>query len=66
MSDEAQVSKRGEAAWREAKERVASRNEETRKAGKAIRRAAEERKAAARHAAERRQMEEMAAKARRT
>ena len=66
MSDEAKVSKRGDAAWREARDQVASRNDEARRAGKALRKAADERKVAARHAAEREQMDQMAAKARRT
>ena len=65
MSDEAKAPKRGEAAWREARERVASRNDEVSKAGRQLRKATEERKAAARRAAEREQMEQLAAKLRR-
>jgi hypothetical protein len=44
-------STRGEQAWKEATERVASRNAEVRKAGKIEREAYERQRAAARHAA---------------
>jgi hypothetical protein len=48
--------KRGEAAWKEAKERVAERNMKARKAGKQRREAEERRQAEARQAAEQRRM----------
>ena len=47
---------RGEAAWKEAKERIAERNEKARKAGKQERAAYESGRAKARHAAELRRM----------
>ena len=50
------VSKRGEAAWKEAKDRVAERNAEARKAGKKRREAYESERTAARRAAEQRRM----------
>jgi hypothetical protein len=57
-------SKRGEAAWRQELEGVASRNDATRKAGKKRREAYEQQKAASRREAERRQLEQMTTKAR--
>jgi hypothetical protein len=72
MSDEAAAgpgqgpSKRGDAAWREARERVADRNDEARKAGRQRRKAYEQQKADARRVAERLQMEQMATNARRS
>jgi hypothetical protein len=65
MSDQAdhQVeqgpSKRGEAAWKEAKERIAERNEKARKEGKQRREAYERQQAEARRTVERRQMAEL-------
>jgi hypothetical protein len=61
MTDEAQAqqpatTKRGEAAWEEAKERVAERNRQARKAGKQQREAYERQRDQARRAAARRQM----------
>ena len=53
------VSKRGEAAWKEEKERVAERNAEARKAGKKRREAYEDQRRAARRAAEDRRMGEV-------
>ena len=52
--------KRGDAAWKAARDRVAARNDQARKAGKEQREAYERQKANARRAAERRQMEETA------
>jgi hypothetical protein len=57
--------KRGDAAWKAARERVAERNDQARKAGKQQRQAYERQKADARRAAERRQMEQTLAKERR-
>jgi hypothetical protein len=57
MSDQAdKPAKRGEAAWKEAKEKVAERNAQARKAGKQQRQDYENQKAAERQKAERRQM----------
>ena len=57
MSDQVEKpAKRGEAAWKEAKERVAERNAQARKAGKQQRQNYERQKAAERQKAERRQM----------
>lgn len=62
MSDQAEnpeerpSGKRGEAAWREARERVDERNARARKAGKERREAYERQRDEARRAAERRQM----------
>jgi hypothetical protein len=53
------TSKRGEAAWKEAREKVAERNDQARKAGKERRQAYEHQKADARRAAERIQMQQM-------
>ena len=47
---------RGEAAWKEAKERIAERNEKARKAGKQEREAYESERSKARRAAELRRM----------
>jgi hypothetical protein len=64
MSDEAEqqqeqaTGKRGEAAWKEARERVAERNAKARKLGKQRREAYERGRDEARRAAERRQMAE--------
>ena len=52
-------SARGEAAWKEARERVADRNAKTRKAGRAERETYEREKAQARRASEARQMAEV-------
>ena len=66
MSDEADRTpddsprKRGEAAWKEAKQQIAERNERARRAGRAQREAHERDKAQARYAAERRQMADLA------
>ena len=61
MSEEAdqqpRPAKRGEAAWKAAREAVAERNDETRKAGKKERADYERHKADARREAERRQLE---------
>jgi hypothetical protein len=68
MSDQAEHQeeqvpiKRGEATWKEAKERVAARNEQARKAGKQSREAYERRRAEARRSAERQEMAEALAK----
>ena len=57
MSDQAdKPAKRGEAAWKEAKEKVAERNAQARKAGKQQRQDYERGKAEERQKAERRQM----------
>ena len=57
MSDQAEKpAKRGEAAWKEAKERVAERNAQARKAGKQQRQDYERQKAETRQKAERREM----------
>jgi hypothetical protein len=52
-------SKRGEAAWKEAKERIAERNDRARKEGKQRREAYERQQAEARRTVERRQMAEL-------
>ena len=65
MSDEKQDqaagtgSARGEAAWKEARERVADRNAKARKAGREQRETYEREKVDARRAAERRQLAEL-------
>jgi hypothetical protein len=65
MSDQADhqeeqgPSKRGEAAWKEAKERIAERNDKARKEGKQRREAYERQQAEARRTVERRQMAEL-------
>ena len=66
MSDQAGEgsAKRGEAAWKAARERVAERNDQARKAGKQRRQAYERQKADARRAAERRQTEQVLARRR--
>jgi hypothetical protein len=61
MSDQSEereqpAAKRGEAAWKEARERVADRNDKARKAGKQRRDAYERERGDARRAAERRRM----------
>jgi hypothetical protein len=53
------TSKRGDAAWKEARDKVAERNDQARKEGKERRQAYEHQKADARRAAERIQMEQM-------
>jgi hypothetical protein len=53
------ISTRGEAAWKEVKDRIAERNEKTRKAGKLRRQAHERRRQEARQAAELRRMAEL-------
>jgi hypothetical protein len=53
---EEQPSKRGEAAWKAAKERVAERNAQARKAGKQRREVYERQRAEARRQAERREI----------
>jgi hypothetical protein len=63
MSDEAQkgeraVSARGEAAWKEEKDRIAERNDAARKAGRQRRDAKDRLAAEARRAAQRREMAE--------
>jgi hypothetical protein len=50
--DERQSSARGEAAWKEAREQIASRNDATRKAGKESRSAYERKREDTRRAAE--------------
>jgi hypothetical protein len=64
VSDQADgpVSKRGEAAWKEAKERVAERNEQARKAGKQRREASERQRDEARRVAEHRRMAQVLAR----
>jgi hypothetical protein len=63
MSDQAEdrpeqpTAKRGEAAWKEERERVAERNDRARKLGKQQRQAYERGRDKARQAAERRQMD---------
>jgi hypothetical protein len=67
MSDEAQEGqppKRGEAAWKEARERVSQRNEQARKTGKQRREAYERQQNQARRAAEARQMARLVGKRR--
>jgi hypothetical protein len=54
--------RRGEAAWKEARERVATNNERARKAGKARRQAYERERDEARHMRERREMAALLAK----
>ncbi len=54
--EEQPTGKRGEPAWKEAKERVAARNERARKEGRARRDAYETEKAEARQMRERRRM----------
>jgi hypothetical protein len=49
-------SKRGEAAWKEARERVAERNEQARKAGKQRREASQRQRDEARRVADQRRM----------
>ena len=57
MSDQVEKpAKRGEAAWKEAKERVAERNAKARKEGKQQRQNYERKKAEERQRAEQRQM----------
>jgi hypothetical protein len=56
------TSNRGEAAWKAAKDRVAERNEQARKAGKQRREAYERQRHEARQAHERRQMAEVLGK----
>ena len=51
-------SKRGEAAWKEEKDRIAERNDQARKAGRVRREAKDRLQAEARRAAERRDMAE--------
>ena len=66
MSEEAdqqpRPGKRGEAAWKAAREAVAERNEQTRKAGKKQREEYERHKADERRAAERRQLDSFTGK----
>ena len=64
MSDQADgpVSKRGEAAWKEARERVAERNEQARKAGRQRREASDRQKLEARRAAEQKRMAQVLAR----
>jgi hypothetical protein len=57
--EEQPVSTRGEAAWKEVKDRIAERNEKARKAGKLRREAHERQRQEARQAAERRRMAEL-------
>ena len=59
---EQKPAKRGEAAWEEAKRRVAERNDRAKKAGRQRRKDYETRKHGARMAAERRQMADADAK----
>jgi len=57
LNDELQApAKRGEAAWKEQKERVSERNAQARKAGKQRREAYEQSRADARRDAERRRL----------
>ena len=58
-NEPARGSARGEAAWKEARERVAERNAKTRKAGREQRESYERDKAMARQATERRQLAEL-------
>jgi len=63
LNDEAQAPvKRGEAAWREEKERVSERNARARKAGKQRRESYERARAEARRAAERRRVAQLLGK----
>jgi hypothetical protein len=69
MSDEVEPedgrsSARGEAAWKEARERVAERNHAARKAGKRRREAYERQREEARRAAERQRHSDLLAKLR--
>lgn len=57
-AEERTVSKRGEAAWKEEKDRIAARNEQARKAGRQRRDAKDRVRVAARVAADRREMAE--------
>ena len=65
MSDQSEaqegkpVSKRGEAAWKETKDRIAERNAKTRSAGKQRREAHDRERADARRAADQRRMIEL-------
>jgi hypothetical protein len=63
-NQEPKSSTRGEAAWREQKERIAERNAQARSAGKQRREAYETERGEARRAAERRQMADLLAKQR--
>jgi hypothetical protein len=58
--DESPPKKRGEAAWKEEKERIAERNARARKAGMERRQVYERQKAEGRQAVERRQMAQLA------
>jgi hypothetical protein len=58
QNGEAAVSKRGEAAWKEEKDRIAERNDAARKVGKQRREAKDRLAAEARRAAQRREMAE--------
>jgi hypothetical protein len=60
--EEARPSKRGEAAWKAAKEGVAERNEQAQKAGKEQRRAYERRRADRRRRADLDRMAELGVK----
>jgi hypothetical protein len=62
--EEQPVSKRGEAAWKETKARIAERNDAARKAGKQRREAHELQRKETRQAAERRRMVELLGKRR--
>jgi uncharacterized protein involved in type VI secretion and phage assembly len=73
MNDESQPqdaqppsTKRGEAAWKETKDRIAERNAQARKAGKQRREAHERQQAEVRLAAEQRRMAELLGKRRAT
>ncbi|MFN2615709.1 MAG: hypothetical protein ABR581_01150 [Thermoleophilaceae bacterium] len=62
--DEQPAGKRGDAAWKETKARIAERNDNARKAGKQRREAHERERQEARQAAERRRMVELLGKQR--
>lgn len=57
-AEEHVVAKRGEAAWKEEKDRIAERNEQARKAGRQRKGAKDRLRVVARMAAERREMAE--------
>lgn len=62
--DERQSSARGEAAWKEAREQIASRNDATRKAGKESRASYERKREDTRRAAEGRRQAKLVARRR--
>ena len=64
QQDASPPSKRGEAAWKETKDRIAERNAKARSAGKQRREADERQRAETRRAAEQRRMVELLGKRR--